>query len=287
MSLFGFSFGKKKSSGTSDINMDRTESTVQNSTGSTTGSSNTNSSSSGTSATNTSGTQTNTTSGTQSTTGNSLTNTSQMTQSLSNPMLGRLEGLVNSLMGGVTSGGSVSDFDKNAFVDQGMSAATAKAQAGLDENIGGILDAIGGRNNSMAALLSQRAQADTSATLAGANANLTAQAEEIARNNALAGQQVAGGRADILASILEQLRGGSQTTSGTQSTQTAENTSGTQTGTQTNASSSLTSEQQQQQQIQNTIQNILQSMFGSTNTTGHEVGRTTGSQSGFGLSLAI
>lgn len=285
----GFSFGKKKSSSTTNSTINKNEETNQTTQAAQNQTTTSNTSQTQTGQTNTTSqnlSNTNqTTAGTQATTGQE----SSTTQNYSGATLGGLENAVANLLSSSTLGTtqSISDFDADSFVSGGMQAAEARTRTALDESINGVIDAVGGKNNSAAALLSQRVNNDAIANLAGTRADLTARAEEIRRNNILAGSEVTNTGNQLLVGLLNALKGGTQTTTG----QTAQTTTGTQ--TTTGSTSESGSQQQNNQQQVNTaateqVASIMaQIIAGLTNTTATENSKTKGKSSGGGLSLSI
>ena len=280
---FGLSFGAKKQSGKSTTTVDKNVDTTQVESGSkaTTGVT------SSTGSSTTTGSQTGQTTGTttQASTG-SQTNQQQSTL-FSQNILSGLEGIVQGLFGSSATTPKTlgSNFDKQSFVDQGYAAAESRATDDTNIALNGMFDRIGGRDdqNSMATLLANRARGDTAAQLAGVRANLTSQAEGIARENFgadLAGQGQAQG---FLGNLLSALKGGTANTTG--AIQTAENTTGTQAGTSANQTSENT--QQQQTQVQALLELLQNQLAGTERTTGTETTKTKGTEMGGGFSLGF
>lgn len=286
---FGISFGKNKSKTNQTATVDKTE------TGSQTGSTTTNQQTVQSSATQSSGlSQTqgqsnSSTVGSNTTAGASTQQQQQTTQNFSDATLGGLEAVVSRLLSSDSLGksGYNSGFDPQAFVRDGMSAATARARTGLDEAVGGIRDAIGGRNNSAAALLLERVNNDSNAMLAGTQAQLTGQAEEIMRSNMLAGNTQTDTNNNFVANLLSALRGGISSTTGA----VQENTSQSQ-QSQTSAAESTSQNQATQQssstqaieQMASTLAQLIESI---TNTKGTETVKGKTSSGGFGLGLSV
>lgn len=276
---FGLSFGAKKSKGSSTTNVNKTtdttqvESGVKSSTGVT--------SSTGTSTT--TGTSTGQTTN-QSTSTGSQTNQQQSTL-FSQGILSGLEGIVNDLFGSQarTPMSLGSTFDKQSFVDSAYAAASNKVNSELDTGINAIYDTVGGRDdqNSMVTLLKNRAEGDAAANLAGVRANLTSQAEEIARANFGADLAAQGQSQGFLNNLLQQLKGGTANTSG--AIQTAENQS--QTGTSAQQTSEAT--QQQQTTTQMLLELLANAMAGTEHVVGTEKTKSKGTDMGGGFSLGI
>jgi hypothetical protein len=280
---FGISFGKKKESGTQATQVAKTEATNQTQTGSQNVSGTTNTT--GTSATQTTQTGAQQTSNQQATTG-SQTQQQQSTQ-FSEPVLGALENTVNALLGGIPTQPAQMQgtFDHNAFVSQGTEAAASRIQGDLESTLNSMFDNFGGRDdqNSMAALLANRTRGDAAAQVAGINASLEAQAQDIDKNRFLANLQGTGQQEGFLTQILDALKGGRASATG--ATQTAENTAGgTQAATQQSGTSTT---QQSQSEVMNQITQLLQQLTGTTTTAGTENSKTTGKSGGFGLGLSI
>jgi hypothetical protein len=135
----------------------------------------------------------------------------------------------------------------------------------------------------MAALLANRTRGDAAAQVAGINASLEAQAQDIDKNRFLANLQGTGQQEGFLTQILDALKGGRASATG--ATQTAENTAGgTQAATQQSGTSTT---QQSQSEVMNQITQLLQQLTGTTTTAGTENSKTTGKSGGFGLGLSI
>ena len=281
--MFGLSFGAKKSKSSGSSTIDKLVDTTQTESGSkaTTGTTTT----TGTSAT--TGTQTGQTTG--ATTNESVgSQTNQQTSTLFGAeTLAGLEGIIGDLFGSQarTPMSLGSDFNKDDFVSQGYAAAESRASDDTNIALNSIYDRLGGRDdsNSMATLLANRARGDTAAQLAGVRANLTGQAEGIARENFgadLAGQANSQG---FLGNLLNALKGGTANTTGAIQTQES------QTGTQVGTSAQQTAEQttQSQTQVQQLLELLQNQLAGTEHTTGTE--KTKGKQldMGGGFSLGF
>jgi hypothetical protein len=126
------------------------------------------------------------------------------------------------------------------FISKGVEAAKSQVTDQLDTSLNSIFDTVGGRDNqnSMATLLATKARSQAGASLAGTEANLEAQANDIQRQNFTANLGAEQSHNQILDAVLGALKGGSTSTTG--ATKTAENTAATgttaqqqsQTGTQ-------------------------------------------------------
>lgn len=280
---FGLSFGAKHQSGKSSTSINKTTDTTQAETGAKATSGVT--STSGTSAT--TGTQTGQTTGTTTNESTGSQTNQQQSTLFSQQILGGLEGIIGDLFGAQsrTPMQLASDFDKQEFIDSGYAAAENRATEDTNTALNSIYDRLGGRddNNSMATLLANRARTDTAAQLAGVRANLTGQAEGIARENFgadLAGQGQSQG---FLSNLLAQLKGGTANTTG--AIQTQESQAGTSTGT----SATQTAEQttQQQTQVQQLLELLQNQLAGTEHVVGKEKTKTSGTEFGGGFSLGF
>ena len=286
MGLFGISLGAKKSTTNQTTDVDKTTVGTQN-TNSTqnqtqTGTQNV------TGTTASQGVSRNDTSGASAsqTTGTTAEQQKSTSKTYSDATLGALESRVQAMLANPNLGQiqQFSDFDPAAYVRNGMSAATARAQTSVDEALGGIYDQIGGRNNSAAALLQQRVQNDSNANLAGVNANLTGQAEEIRRQNLLAGNTVTATSNDLVTNILAALKGGTTQTEGTGLTQSAQNNQQQNIGTNVGSQSQTGQSSQQTQSTEQLINVLAQLINSNERTTGTEKTVGTTKSGGFGIS---
>lgn len=303
-----FSFGAKKEKSTTNQSQNTIESGSQSgsantaSTTTNTGVQNTSGATTSQGQSNTSQTGTSTNTGSASQVGNSASNTTQAgsqteqqkSQLFSDEVLGGLEGAVKSLLGGIGGGaastvvnqglGSLGSFDPISYIANGMKSAQAQQQSFIDESLGGINDAIGGKNNSAAALLGQRVNSDAAAALAGTLNELTKGANAIVGQNVATAQGVASSSNDVLANLLSILKGGAAVTTGqtntsgttatTGSTSNVTNTS--ESGTTSNNAATNTAEQgtntqqvtsQETQQLTQLITQLMNSLS-NTNMTG-------------------
>jgi len=211
------------------------------------------------------------------------------TQNFSDRTLGSLEGVVNRLMGsdGLGEINNTSNFNLQDFIDNGMRAAGARAQTDVDAALGGIFDSLGGRNNSAAALLTQRVNNDSNAALAGTRAQLTSEGEKIARDNLLAGNTVTATKNDLLTNLLSGLRGGVTRTTG-DVVETGEQSQANQNiGTNVGSGSQSSQQNTQTNATENLINVLSQLLNTRTDGTTTENLKGTTKSSGGGLSLSI
>jgi len=284
---FGLSFGSKKQKTDQTSTVDKTEMTNQSQTGTNTSSGSSASSSSGQTQGTTVGQQATSQTGTNKTSGSQTGVTQQTTSAFSDSTLGAIEKAVSDLFGKVGGSAPVSAFDKESFIADTVGGASSNINADLESNVNQLVTNLGGTasTNSMGALLTNRLRNDAAAEIAGVRGIATTQAEEIARNNALAGSQIAGQDQSLLGQLLGALKGGVTTTTGTESVATAQDQQTQNTGT------ANTTEQQRQQQSQQTTQTqqliemMSQLLSGTTNTKGteHTVGTTSSGGGGFSL----
>lgn len=295
--MFGLSFGKKKTSGSQDSTINKTETGTQQQTGATastsTGSTNVSQtgSSSGLSTTTQGSTQNVSQTGTQTQTGT--------TQQFSDEVLSGLDAGVQRLIGQIFDPNKgdraflgrgmdmLGSFDVDSFVQSGMRAAQQKEGTQLGAAIRGLFSSIGGtgEENSAARLLGQNMTMDAEDRLAGRQAELTAQGEGIVDRRAGAigdlftrGSEGSFGFFDALKGALSQVTG--QTTD-----QSNQSTTGNVAGT------TATQEQNQQQSQTITMQDVMELVNMLTNvnsqTTATERTRTKGKESGGGISLSL
>ncbi len=282
MAAFGLSFGKKKTAQNSTTDVNKTESTSQNTAGTraTTGTTSTNQNTSTTGQS--TGQSLSTTTGVQSTQGQ----TNQTTTSFGAQTLGALEQVVNQLFGSTQQKANVGgNFDPAQFVADQVAAATSDINAGLEDNVNQLATKVGGAGdaNSMTALLASRLNNDAAAERAGVRAQATQTAQGITRDNALAGNQIDATGQAFLGNLLNALKGGQQTTTGTETQ--VQNTAQQQATQQ----SEQQSQQQQSSQVQtqNLLEALTQLLTGNTTTVGTEAVDATTKQKGGGFSLGI
>jgi hypothetical protein len=285
---FGFSFGKSGQKSTQNTAIDKTESTSQNKTGTQSTTGTTTNEGTSTQQNTSTGTQTQAQTGTTAQTANTAGQTTQQTNLFSDAILKGLEGTVGGLFSN-TSGATVGSFDPTAFVAGGLARASADSTGKLEDSLNQMVAATGGRvdGNSMTALLANRARNDSAAAMAGTEATLNAQANEIVRSNALAGNTIDQSQQGFLTNLLQVLKGGSATTTGAETQSTAQTgTTGT-TGTTTTAESGTQTGTTKQVQTQDLMTALTELLSGVTNTTGTENTTGTQSKSGGGFSLAL
>lgn len=290
---FGISVGGNKSNSKGTQSVDSTVTQNQSTTGNNSSTGTTSTSGSTTQTGSTTGTSNQATSGTTNQTGTSTGKGTQSTSLFSSDVLGGIEGAVKSLFGALggpakIDAASLTGFDPTAYVANGMKAAEATTRTGLDEAIGTLNDSVGGTagTNSAIALLQQRLNSDASANLAGVRGNLTGQAEQINRENVLAGNAINSTSQQFLATLLDVLKGGvaTSTTAEQQSQSTAGNTTGMSAGTTSENSSQA--QNTQSTQMQTLMEQISQLLAGTTNTKGTQVTTETGTKVGGGVSYS-
>jgi hypothetical protein len=286
---FGLSFGSKKQKTNQTSTVDKAESTNQQQSGTTSSSSTANSLTTGQSSGSTVGQQTTSQTGTNKTTGTQTGQSTQTTSAFSASTLGAIEKAVGDLFGKVGGTTPISAFDKEAFISNTVGKAASDIGAGLESNVNQLITNLGGTagTNSMGALLTNRLRNDAAAEVAGVRATTTAQAEEIARSNALAGSQIAGQDQGFLGQLLGALKGGVTTTTGTESTQTAQDQQTQNTGTSNTAERTSQQQSQQSTQTQQLIEMMSQLLSGTTNTKGTENVKGTGKSGGGGFSIGL
>lgn len=283
----GLSFGKKKVNTNQTTTLARDEVTTQNQTQNQSQTGTTTSSSTGTQTGSSVGSQTSTNIGTNRTSGTMTGQSTQTTRAFSDPTLAAIEGAVQNLFGTVGRGAATSNFDPAAFVRDGVAAVQSEVNSGLESNINQLVSNLGGAtdNNSMAALLSNRMRNDAAAQVAGVRANLTGQAEEIQRNNAIAGSQIKSVDQNFLGNLLQALKGGQVTTTGTESQQTAQNQQTQQEGGIRSTEQTAQQSSQQSTQVQELLSQLSQLINGTTSTRGTENVKGTQTSKGGGISL--
>lgn len=283
----GLSFGSKKDKGSSIQIENQTQDTTSNKSGTTaqTGSTQTSQESGSTSQ----GTSQTSQTGSTSSTGSSAQQTSQTQQQFSTGILAGLENQVAQLF---SSNGKASSpgldylggFDPNAFVASTLKAAQAKEGMGLSQVLGGIVDAVGGRNNSMTAQLSANANNDSAERLAGVQANATAAAQQMVQGNVATQTAANSGVQGFLAQMLNALKGGVSTATGATTQQTAEQQQTAQeSGTATSEDQQTSSTTAETQQM---LQQLTELLSGSTTTAGQSNTWTTGKSTGMGASFS-
>lgn len=285
---FGISFGSKTQK------TDQTKTTDMTEVGTQQGTSQQNQKTNQSSTSNTAGSQAGSTRNdtSQASTSNSTGTQRQFqdltTTSFSSGTLARMEDTIAGLLGaGVGAVKAHSNFNKDQMVADGMQAATARTQTNLDEALGGIFDAVGGRNNSAAALLAQRVNNDALANLAGIRADLIGKAEGIGTTNLLADNQVTATRNELVTRFLEALRGGTSNTTGYTEGVTTQQQANQATGTDVGQSKQTNQQQTNTQAVEELANTLNQLLNTRTNTTGTENVKGTTKQSGGGFGLSI
>jgi hypothetical protein len=284
---FGLSFGSNSQKGSSTTNVNKTESVNQTESGTKASTGVTSSTGTSSSQSGSTGSTSQTGTSAQQTTGSQQT--SQTTTQFSDSVLGGLESAVGQLLGAIPTAPAQmqGDFDSDAFVKSGMDAASSRITGDLEASLNSMFDQFGGRDdsNSMAMLLANRARGDAGAALSGAYANLEAQAQGIERDRFLANLQGTGQAQGFLGSVLDALKGGRASTTG--STQTSEATTGTSSQQGTSSQTGYENTQTSQQQIQALIEALNNTLAGTTNVVGTESTKTKGKTTGFGAGLSL
>lgn len=203
-----------------------------------------------------------------------------------------LEKTALSLLGGV--GGSAADaamqrglglqglFDPASYVESGVQAAQRQVDSQLGEATGGILDAVGGRNNSAVALLQQRLAGDAAAQVAGVRNTLTGEASQIVNQNLGAASAAKGADSQLLTSVLDILKGGTTSQTGQQQTSEAQSGTTSQTGTTNTAESNQNQQTSaaQSTEVVNTVLNTLLETLMKTHLKQQTDTKTSGSEMG-------
>lgn len=286
---FGLSFGSKKKTTDTTSTVDKTDTTNQTQSQSGSQTSTGSSQSTGSQTGQSTGQQATTNIGTSQTTGTTTGQTTQTTSAFSDSTLGAIEKAVGDLFGSVGGKSPISAFDAGSFIDSGVTAAQSDINAGLESNINQLITNTGGTagTNSMTALLSNRLRNDAAAEVAGVRANLTSQAEEIQRNNALADNTITATDQGFLGQLLGALKGGTVTTTGTESQQTSQNQQTQQEGTGRTSEQNAQQTSQQSTQTQELLSQLTQLLQGTTRTQGTENSTTKEKSGGGGFSLGF
>lgn len=281
--MFGLSFGAKKGSQTTTSNVDKTETQNQTQTGTQKQTGTT--TNTGTTTTQQSGSTTGQTANQQATTGEQQTQ--QQTTQFSAPVLSALESSTQALLGSIPGTPQKLDTGFNAqdFISKGVEAAKSQVTDQLDTSLNSIFDTVGGRDNqnSMATLLATKARSQAGASLAGTEANLEAQANDIQRQNFQANVGAEQSHNQIIDAVLGALKGGSSSTTG--ATKTAENTAAT--GTTAQQQSQTGTQATNNTQVQDLMTTIQQILAGTTHTVGTETDKSKTSSMGGGFSLGF
>lgn len=274
--MFGISFGKNKSRDT----MHTTTSGTQNQSGTnqttTTGSSST----TGSQSSQSSGSST-TTQGTTGTSTQTVT-TSNFGQSALTAIDSKIGDFITQMLGGGAGGAAASSlgsFDADKFIADTMASATQSTQDQVGEGIRGVTSSIGGNasENSASALLANRIANAGAASLAGVRANAEQTAQNIITSRAQTLAAAEQGGQNALAQILNAIKGGTSTTTGS-------STNGQTTTASTNTNESTN---QQSQSNTNTTQSALEIIQQLLTTNQVQDGTQTSSKSGGGLSLGL
>lgn len=293
--MFGLSFGSNSTSSTSNTTGTKTETGTQ--TGSTDSTSGTTTSSN--QATQNADSKTGSSSSTQAGTTNSAGSATQAqqttSQTLDDKTLGGLQGAVASLLGkiadpnsgqGVVNAGLgvLGQFDPAAYVSSTLRAAQSTSDSSVKEALGGIFDAIGGKNNSAAALLSGRLNDQAAANIAGVGAQATKDANAVVQGNVATGTAAAASQGNLLTNLLQVLKGGTTTGTGNTATTTAETGATSNTGSTTTAESGASTSDTQATQVQDVITALNQLLNTSDTTVADEKTTTKGKSTGVGIS---
>lgn len=299
---FGLSFAAKKTKSSGTTTVDKLE------TGTQTGSENTTGTRTGTQST--TGATTNTGLGTSSTLGTSTQQqaaTGSQTQtgttrSLSENVLGGLEGAVSGLLAQILDPNTgdrammnrgisaMGDFDVDSYVNGTLMQARATQGTALDELLGSVFSRVGGveGNNSASTLLANRARNDSAANLAGVEAQARATGADLVRKN-LESMTGAVGQmgAQLLPQIAAILKGGETSTDVSTLTEELSRMLGETTGTTGTSESSTQAQTGTTTTTESLIQAVLNALQQSTHTTGTETTKTKGSEMGGGMSFGI
>lgn len=294
---FGLSFGAKKSKGTQNTTIDKTEVTSGTQSQATTGVTQ--------GATNTSQQGSVSTDGSQQTSQNTnqqqnQTETGRTTgtvSSLSGDVQSSLSDTVKRILGGGVNDaniaklsnaiGGATDFNADQFVRDNVLAARTRGEQGLQENVSARQGQIGGTaaTNSMAALLAQRGRNDLEANIAGISASSRATAEEIQNKNlstAVGAQQSLTSQGIGLADVL---KGATTTTDMSTLSEQLNQLLGTTSG-DTKTSENQASTQNQQTQTLQIINELVNALTNQTvKTDGTEKVKSTGKSIGGGVSV--
>lgn len=280
---FGLSFGAKKGSQTTTSNVDKTVTGTQASSGTQTQQGTT--TNTGNTSTQQSGSATGSTTNQQATTGQQQT--TQQGTAFSAPTLSALDAATQQLLGGVGATPAKLDtgFNGTEFVNKGMEAARSQVSDQLDTALNGIFDTVGGRDNqnSMATLLATKARGEAGAQLSGDYANLTANANQIERENFNANVGAQSSQNNLIEGIVSALKGGATTTTG--NVATSENTAAT--GTSAQNTNQTGTQASSNTQVQDLVTAITQLLSSNEHTVGTETDKTKTSSMGGGFSLGL
>jgi hypothetical protein len=291
----GLSFGKNKTKTTETTNTNATETGTQQGTSTTNSTNITNQSQQGTSQSSSTGTSNTAATGVNVNTGTGTQAQSEVTNLFADNVLGGLTNTVMDLLTGGSDNGAkgvvhaglsqMGDFDVDSFVQGTLARAQNRQDSTLSEALGGIFDAIGGKNNSAAALLSGRMQNDAAANLAGIEADARARGAGILQSGIQTAQGVAESGQNFLANLLGILKGGTTSRVGETQTRTAEQQTSSNTANTATTEANRTAEQQTSQ-TNTVLQQILEQLMKSnTQTQGTSTTVGTSSKSGGGISI--
>lgn len=292
---FGISFGKKKSSSTtnSTLTKDTSLEGSQVTSGLQSQSSTQQSNTTGTSTTTQGGTATSnqTTSGTES--GRQTGTTSTLGADVQASLSDRVQSI---LAGGVTDANLAnlsnmiagrSGFDPDTAVSGIMGEARNRGEQTLQEQNSAFASRVGGtaQTNSMAALLAQRGRNDLESSLASTAAQARMAAEQTANANLGAAAGAQGQVADIATQLGSVLKGGTTSVDMTNLTSQLQNLIGSQATNQTSTTQTAEQQQTQMNQLLAQLSQVLTSQ--NESVVGTENSKTKGKSSGGGFSLGF
>lgn len=146
-----------------------------------------------------------------------------VTSAFSEGALGTLESIFSQI-GGKFDGsetdlasqllGKVEGFDPEKFVSNLVSKTRSSIDRTLEPQLNQLASSVGGNANSAVALIRQQAEADAAGTLAGVEADATAQANQILTQNISAALGAQGQDQQLLALVGDLLKGGQTITTG-------------------------------------------------------------------------
>lgn len=289
---FGISLGKNKEKIDKTTTVNKTESTNQTGSETTTGSKSSQTSSTGSQTSQSAGQTSSSQQGVTASQGTGVQKQVESSTAFGEGVLEQIESALAPLFAqtaGSVNAESLNDFDKSAFISNGLARARSQIESSLGEAKGTTFSAIGGtaETNSAAAELAQRLDNQAASEFAGIEADLTATAEGINRDNLSAASSIGSQDQQFLVGLLETLKGGRSESVGAAETATSE------TGSQSQTAASQTSEQAAQQNAQQTtaVENLVETLnsllVGVTNTTGTENTKGKVSKSGGGVGLSI
>lgn len=278
--MFGLSFGSNKQKTSETATKSETGSQAQ------TGTNQTTTTGSSTTTGSTSNTSQGSSSTSQSQTGSQLS--TQTSTAFSADVLKAINGNIGDLINKVLNGGAsqgvtneMGSFDPTEFINATMNGARVQAQESLGESVRGLASQVGGNanENSMSALLSNRMENATNASLATTQAGAVKTAQDIMAQRAGLISSAEQGGQNALAQILNALKGGESSTTGAQ----------TNTGTTTGTTNTNESSNQNTNQTTNSTQTALEIIDQLLRTQSDSKGTSTGStsKSGGGLSLGL